>query len=123
MWCWGRFRRFRAACRAQTRRLRVLSAGRACSVRCLSTCRAHSTAVSTCADDCHPHVSSLAVLGTCHPGHHASTSALICLRPRVLTRRCSLPHHVPPPLHLFFFFLIIRPPPRSPLFPYTPLSR
>src|SRR2546425_2070570 len=24
---------------------------------------------------------------------------------------------------LFFFFLMIRPPPRSPLFPYTPLSR
>src|SRR2546421_489032 len=31
--------------------------------------------------------------------------------------------HAPRLLSPFFFFLIIRPPPRSPLFPYTTLSR
>src|SRR5256885_1417324 len=35
----------------------------------------------------------------------------------------NLFHQILYPSFLFFFFLIIRPPPKSPLFPYPPLSR
>src|SRR2546429_9971817 len=53
----------------------------------------------------------------------ATVSNSLNLFHSIILRLCSSPFPCPPTDVFFFFFLIIRRPPKSPFFPYTPLSR